>query len=338
MKVLYAIQGTGNGHVSRAREVIPHLLKMCDLDILLSGNNSNIPLPVCPKYHRKGLSFEYNDRGGLSYYKTFKKANFTKLIQEIKDFPIKQYDLIINDFDCVSSYAARLRRVPVMAFSHQVALLSKYCPKPKGLNLMGKSVIKNYAPTDYAVGLHFKQYDDFIHTPIIRKEIRALDVTFENHYTVYLPAVSDENLISVLSKIKDVHWEIFSVKAKDKRNIENITIHPVNNTRFLKSLASCTGLLTSAGFEAPAEAMFLKKKLFIIPISGQYEQQCNAEAMIELGVKSKNKFDFGIINDLKSWVNNNQDIKIHFPNITEQLIEKMLFEQEPFLAPTLAMS
>ena len=118
MKVLYAIQGTGNGHVSRAREVIPHLLKMCDLDILLSGNNSNIPLPVNPKYHRKGLSFEYNDRGGISYYQTFKKANFIKLVNEIKDFPIKQYDLVINDFDCVSAYAARLRKVPVMAFSH----------------------------------------------------------------------------------------------------------------------------------------------------------------------------------------------------------------------------
>ena len=33
MKILYAIQGTGNGHISRAREIIPLLQKYGELDI-----------------------------------------------------------------------------------------------------------------------------------------------------------------------------------------------------------------------------------------------------------------------------------------------------------------
>ena len=45
MKVLYAIQGTGNGHISRAREVIPFLKQQCDLDILISGTQSDVQLP-----------------------------------------------------------------------------------------------------------------------------------------------------------------------------------------------------------------------------------------------------------------------------------------------------
>ena len=36
MKVLYAIQGTGNGHLSRAKDVIPALLKRVQVDILIS--------------------------------------------------------------------------------------------------------------------------------------------------------------------------------------------------------------------------------------------------------------------------------------------------------------
>jgi len=36
MKVLYAIQGTGNGHLSRAEDIVPYLQKRCDVDILVS--------------------------------------------------------------------------------------------------------------------------------------------------------------------------------------------------------------------------------------------------------------------------------------------------------------
>ena len=45
MKILYAIQGTGNGHVSRAYEVVPELQKYGKVDLLLSGNQCDIELP-----------------------------------------------------------------------------------------------------------------------------------------------------------------------------------------------------------------------------------------------------------------------------------------------------
>jgi predicted glycosyltransferase len=42
MKVLYAIQGTGNGHIGRAREIVPILMKYADVDVLLSGTQADI--------------------------------------------------------------------------------------------------------------------------------------------------------------------------------------------------------------------------------------------------------------------------------------------------------
>jgi hypothetical protein len=35
-------------------------------------------------------------------------------------------------------------------------------------------------------------------------------------------------------------------------------------------------------FETPAEALFLGKKLLVIPMTGQYEQECNAAALAAL--------------------------------------------------------
>ena len=43
-------------------------------------------------------------------------------------------------------------------------------------------------------------------------------------------------------------------------------------------------MLCGAGFELPAEALFLNKKLMVIPMMGQYEQLCNGESLKKIGV------------------------------------------------------
>ena len=50
MKILYAIQGTGNGHVSRAREIIPYLRKYGNVDILISGTHAEVDVGAEVKY------------------------------------------------------------------------------------------------------------------------------------------------------------------------------------------------------------------------------------------------------------------------------------------------
>jgi len=110
MKVLYAIQGTGNGHVSRARDVIPVLKsKNIDLDILLSGVQSDVDLPHPIKYKLKGLSFLFGKKGGVDLWGSFIKADVKGLFKEIKNFPIQDYDLVINDFEPITAWAAKLK-------------------------------------------------------------------------------------------------------------------------------------------------------------------------------------------------------------------------------------
>ena len=44
MKILYALQKTGNGHLARAQEIIPLLEKYGDVTVLTSGSQSQIQL------------------------------------------------------------------------------------------------------------------------------------------------------------------------------------------------------------------------------------------------------------------------------------------------------
>lgn len=333
MNILYAIQGTGNGHVSRAREVLPTLKKMANVDIFLSGGNSNIQLPFDINYKSKGLSFEYDKKGGLNYLKTFRKINFFDICKEIRDFPIEKYDLVINDFECISAYAAKNKNIPCISFSHQASLLSPNAPRPRGSHFLGDTILKNYAPSTYAVGLHFKSYDNFIYTPIIRREIRQLNPIKLNHYTVYLPAVGTNEIVKLLSQIPQIRWEVFSRTNHFTQIEKNITIRPIQNDVFVQSLNSCQGLLTSAGFESPAEALYLGKKLFVIPIQGQFEQACNAEALAQLGIPTSSFSDKEILKKLNDWINSEQKNALNFPDITATLLETILYDNSRFLLP-----
>ncbi|UMB53357.1 glycosyl transferase [Lutibacter sp. A64] len=326
MKILYAIQGTGNGHLSRAKEIIPALLKRAQVDILVSGTQSEIVLPYKVNYVNNGLSFYFGKNGGIDFVKTFKNNSLLKVFKEIRNCPVKEYDLIINDFEPITAWASMLRGVKCISLSHQAALYFKNVPKPSRTDLLGKFIIKNYAKCSNKYGFHFKKYNDNVYTPIIRNDIRLLKKTEKDHYTVYLPAYSDEKIIDVLSKIKGIKWKVFSKNTKKYYQKKNVYIKPVNSKKFEKSLASCQGIICGAGFETPAEAIFLNKKLLVIPMKNQYEQHFNAKALEELGVPVLKSLKKKHIPKIQNWIDSNYDIKLDFPNETQQIVDDILYD------------
>lgn len=326
MKVLYAIQGTGNGHLSRAKHIIPILQKKeIELDLLVSGIQADIPIPYFIKYKYKGLSFIFGKKGGVDIWKTYLKANITRIRQEIMSLPITDYDLVINDFEPISAWACKGTNVPCVSFSHQSAVLVSQAPKPIKNDPLGRFIMKKYAPTTKQYGLHFKTYAPTVFTPIIRQDIRNLKhQVLKKHYCVYLPSYSDEKIINILSKIHTVTWEVFSKHNDHEINKKNIYIKPITNEAFIKSMASSQGVLCGAGFETPAEALFLAKKLLVIPMKGQYEQQCNAAALKEMGVPVIKSLRKKHIDKIKKWVHSDACLSIDYPEMTEEIIDKVL--------------
>jgi uncharacterized protein (TIGR00661 family) len=324
MKILYAIQGTGNGHLSRARDIIPLLQQKGELDILVSGIQADVELPYPVKYKFKGLSFIFGKNGGVDLIATYKKSNLKQLYKEIKNLPIEEYDLVINDFEPVSAWACKMNHKACIGLSHQAAVINKKSPKPKNKDIVGKAVLHNYAPVTAAYGFHFGAYDKNIFTPVIRDQIRNAKAQDKNHYTVYLPAYSDERIIKVLGEIKDINWQVFSKHSKKEYQQKNIYIRPVNNDEFIESLLNCTGILCGAGFETPAEALFLKKKLMVIPMKGQYEQQCNAAALKTMGVPVIKTLKKKHLDKITSWVQGKQFIPVNYTNSTERIINMII--------------
>ena len=319
MKILYGINGTGNGHIVKSINIIHELKKLgIDVDILISGTNHQIDIPYDVKYKFHGVSFEYTANGSVDWIKTIMSLDPIRLIKDIK-LDVKSYDKVVTDFEPISAWACKLSKKGCLGVSHQYSFLSKNIPRPKSKNIVGEFVINKLAPVSEPIGLHFEKYDDFIDYPVIRGDVKILTTTNSGHYTVYLPSYNISVIMSELVKYP-YKFEVFTKNVNCEITHRNIKIFPSSKSKFINSFINCEGVITSGGFETPSEALLLKKRIMSIPIRGQYEQLCNAEALKQMGVF------VGIdITDIKNFFNNNNIIDYKWmdpmPNIIQTILK-----------------
>lgn len=325
MKILYAFQGTGNGHLTRALVIIPILQKFGSVSIAICGNENEVVLPYPIDFFVHGPVFVFGKNGGINWIDSYRKTNLRKFIKDIKQVPVEQFDLIINDFEPVTARAAKNKKIPIVSVSHQAAFWFSESPRPKKKNWIGELILKKYAYCAHHIGIHFQAYHPQITTPIIRTEVRQLMPINGRSILVYLPAYSDENLLLFFQKFPEHHFIIFSKRKNENQDIKNCTIVPISGDQFLKRMESCDGVLCGAGFETPAEALYLGKKLFVIPMKGQYEQKCNAAALEKLGIDVAEKLGSKImLKKFRFWLLKTNPMPIYFPDKTEQLIKSCL--------------
>ena len=96
MKIFYAVQATGNGHISRATQLYPYLQKFGTVDFFLSGNNASLHTNLPVKYKSDGCSLHYSKCGGLQYWDIIKNVRPTQIYKDAQSLPLKNYDVIIN--------------------------------------------------------------------------------------------------------------------------------------------------------------------------------------------------------------------------------------------------
>lgn len=305
-------------------DVVPCLQRRAEVDVLVSDIQADLELPFPVKYRMHGLSFIFGKSGGVDLWKTFMSSTVRRLIQEINAVPITEYDLVISDFEPISAWACHVKDKPCIGLSHQAAVLDPQSPKPKEVDVMGKLIMRNYAPASISYGFHFKSYNQRIFTPVIRQQVRQLDVCNREHYTVYLPAYDDARLIKHLMRFPDIQWQVFSKHNKKPFTLRNVHVQPIANEAFIKSMAASAGVLCGAGFETPAESLFLQKKLLVVPMKNQYEQHLNAAALEQLGVpvirNLKPKNDVAI----ETWLNSKATTDVDYPDSTQAIVDQLL--------------
>jgi uncharacterized protein (TIGR00661 family) len=111
-----------------------------------------------------------------------------------------------------------------------------------------------------------------------------------------------------------------------KEQYQNNLMYYFNGSQFTvtQSLISCHGIITAGGFETPAEALYLKKKLLSIPILNHFEQECNGAAMQKLGVKVIKKIDKNFNQIFTEWIQTSNTIPFKLTHSTEEIVNLLM--------------
>jgi uncharacterized protein (TIGR00661 family) len=320
MKILYGVQGTGNGHLSRARAMDKALKKKkgIEIDYLFSGREGKHYFDMeqfgdfaC----YPGLTFITKD-GKISFLATLQKNNIRQFFFNIKQLDLSQYDLVISDFEPISAWAAKNQKVPSLAIGHQYAFL---CNIPKqGSNIFNDALMKYFAPTDKQIGLHWHHFNQPILPPIVDLDHQPIDV-IDNKIVVYLGFETTAAVMQLLQPFTDYEFFIYSPSISTKMSQNHLHLHPVNRDGFKTDLLSCNGVITNAGFELASEAISLGKKILVKPLIGQMEQLSNAYALDKLSLgMTMPQLDSTVV---EKWLTGFTGKQVHYPDVPKALAD-----------------
>lgn len=281
MKILYGVQGTGNGHITRARAMQVALSEAgIEVDWVFSGRDRDklFDMDAFGDYKVfKGLSFATR-AGKIDLIKTFAEASLGQMYQDIRTLDLNKYDLVVTDFEPVVAWAARKTKTPCIGIGHQYAF-EQDIPKADS-TFASDAIMKWFAPVDLGIGVHWHHFGAPVLPPIIERDAHQ---TFGKDRTlVYLPFENSDKVLKVLNQFE--HPFIYHCADIEPGQYGNVLVRGFSRIGFKDSLHSTDGVICNAGFELASEALSLGRKIMVKPLKGQMEQSSNALALTELGL------------------------------------------------------
>lgn len=326
MKILFGIQGTGNGHISRCIPIVQELKNSGhQVDILVSGVSNELQFPFEVKYRKKGLSYIFGRKGGIDLLRTSAKCNVFRMFYEVLRCPVNSYDIVISDFEPITAWACKLKGKKCIGFGNQYA--AKYFPiRAKGFQeKLGVFLLHHFAPANVSLKYDYLQNEN--------RNTYLPSLAFKNHQIqespsgkeilVYLPAHSKKSIIRLAEQFPEFSFTSFS-----KRVIEaeyprvNLTFKPIDRNSFLESVFKSNKTITAAGFGLTSELIQLGKDMLVLPMKNQVEQKINASKLNKLGYKVIHSIND--VDQIAEWLFHSHPVKpLHhstIPTITHKLL------------------
>ncbi|MBD5769916.1 MJ1255/VC2487 family glycosyltransferase [Marinomonas colpomeniae] len=317
MKILYGVQGTGNGHITRARAMAVEMkLAGIKVDFVFSGRppEDYFDMSVFGDYRTfRGLSFVARN-GKLNFFATVLSVSILKLCRDIRSLDTRGYDLVITDFEPIVAWAAKSQGVLCIGFGHQYAFKHDI-PRYKK-NLVAQWVMSNFAPSTIQLGAHWHHFGYPILPPLIHaEEIQNMPNT--EQVLVYLPFENSDVVLDLLEEVPSYHFRLHC-KDIDPGVYGNVEVFPFSRDQFQQNLNECESVLCNAGFELNSEALQLGRRILVKPLKGQIEQHSNAIALERLGIAKTT----AVLNSkiIQEWLETSRVVQVNYPNVARAVV------------------
>lgn len=219
-------------------------------------------------------------------------------------------DVIINFYDFIGGLYnfSKRPKAKFICIAHQFLVSHPEFDFPEGRKLDRASLKAGNKiaslDADMILALSFQFFEDvpekklFVVPPLLRQEIKDLKISNEDHILAYMvnPGYGEEVEKFHRTEPQQPLHCFWDMKDKPTEYVidETLTFHQLDDKKFLSKMASAKGYVTTAGFESVCEAMYMGKPVLMVPVSGHYEQACNAIDAMKAGAGiSSQKFEIG---------------------------------------------
>jgi uncharacterized protein (TIGR00661 family) len=303
MKILYGVVGEGMGHAIRSSVTLDQLLAWGhEVQIVVSGRAADF---LRARY--EGV----NQIWGLTMVMADNRVKKWRTAMEVLSGAVggmpdnvRQYldmtdrfkpDVVISDFETWSALYGHNNRIPVISVDNMQII--RRCGHPKeikagqeGAYRLARSVIKAKMPraSHYVITTFFDAPITKSRTtlvpPILRQAILDVEPSAGDHLLVYQTSETFTHLPDLLRKI-DMPVRLYGLRRdlKERETDGNLTWCPFSEQGFISDLATCRGVIASAGFTLIGEALHFGKPYLATPVGGQFEQVLNARYIEHLG-------------------------------------------------------
>ena len=306
-KFIFTVQGEGRGHLTQAisltqvareagHEVVGYAVgsfqgrKVPAFFKEFIGDTPLIQYESPSINYGKGKSVQLGKTAFQAFRRFRTYWNSACQLQEFIDE--LQPDGLVNFYESITGlyFLKTGSKLPCMSVGHQYLLLNRHfqsiSEKKLDQFLLNLNTKITAMGSQKLVGLSFRQMasDELNHIsvvpPLLRQEIRALQPEQGERWLVYLThfRLADE-IMAWSNKNPEIQLDCFwdnPARREEYAYSENLTFYPIDAEKYLEKMQGCKGLISTAGFESVAEAMYLGKPVMMVPVPNHIEQMINA--------------------------------------------------------------
>lgn len=333
LRVLFVVQGEGRGHLTQALTLRSWLTEAGHkVAAVLVGRSQQRPLPAffiekiqAPVYEFTSPNFVFDRRfrgirlGRTLLHNLMRLPQFQQSLQQLhQTLHEVAPDLIVNFYEVLIGLLYRRKKLqtPLVCIAHQYFFLHPDYSFPPGY-LLQRWLLRAFTrltapPKARKLALSLYEAPDlpnrqlFVVPPLLRPSLLQLpQQQTENFLLVYLLNRGyAEELICWHARHPTINLHVFwdHTERPDGWSPQpGLVFHQLNDRLFLEKMARCRAVVTTAGFETTAEALYLGKPVLMVPVEGHFEQRCNAHdaERIGAGIWSP-RFDLDRLLDLLS--------------------------------------
>ena len=362
MRFLFVVQGEGRGHFMQAIEMKAMLERNGhEVVACLVGKN---PARVIPQYfytRMQGADIQSFDSPNFvpgvagkqpSYFQTFLKniTNLPGFSQSLRFLRARiariAPDAIINFYDVmlgIANYLAPMR-IPIISVGHQYLFLHRQFEFPSKKSMVELDPLKFFTIATSVgscrrLALSFYPLDNdedrdiVVVPPILREVVRNTQPTPGNYIHGYmLNSGYAQEIQEWHAQHPEVEMHFFWDKADAPETCQlqpNLTMHRIDDMKFLSSMAGCGGYATTSGFESVCEALYLGKPAIMVPV--HIEQECNGYDAMKVGAGVvSNHFDIDRLLELMQTYTPNPDFAVWCNQAEERIITAITDAIEAF--------